>query len=171
MSRRPSPDGEWSRVRIPSRFVFRAFLFGRSTQRCPGRLGARVREFACTTPRAPLRRLASFCQFCLKPQCWGVCPLGLCRGCAPRYCLLLRGHKQFSRGALGTFSAYVSQQFASSTAPKTLRSVRATHTKSHSPNGACGSESADFPNLVHANRALSICMCAPQQCLVPPKHN
>ena len=117
---------------------------------------ARVREFACTTPRAPLRRLASFCQFCLKTLLLGCVPTRALPWLRPpRYCLLQRGHQPFSRGALGTFSAYVPQQFVSSTAPKRLRSFRATHTKSHNPNGACGSESADFPNLVHAiSRAL-----------------
>ena len=35
---------------------------------------ARVRDFACTTPRAPLRRLASFCQFCLKTLLLGCVP-------------------------------------------------------------------------------------------------
>ena len=35
---------------------------------------ARVREFACATPRAPLRRLASFCQFCLKTLFLGCVP-------------------------------------------------------------------------------------------------
>ena len=31
-------------------------------------------DFACTTPRAPLRRLASFCQFCLKTLLLGCVP-------------------------------------------------------------------------------------------------